>query len=236
MIHTSIERLERVAWDISEETKNYFCDLGKWHNLSEEEIWAELVKCILASHVRWEHATSAWKHLYSLGYICSKFLVKQPDAEKIIVGELSKSIYEPMTAKGSGCKFRFPKTKTGQIIKSAIAIYTQGGSLKVNLNNATDDYDARTKLVNLCSGIGPKQASLFLRNIGYSHSLAIIDSHILKFLQIKGLVSNISKSPKDKRQYLQMEKTFVKYSQTVGIRPAHLDLAIWAVMRVSEVS
>lgn len=222
MIQTSIENIERVAWDLSKQTSHHFCELGKWQDLPEEEIWIELVKCILGSNVRWEHATSAWQHLNSLGFMSLDFLVHQPDAEKKIFNELSRPIYEPLGIDRSTCKFRFPKTKANQIIKSAIAIYGSGGTLKIQLNRALDDFDARTRLVDLCSGIGSKQASLFLRNIGYSHSLAVIDSHILRFLQMKGLVVNNGKSSGGKHQYLLLEKTFVNYSNTVGIRPAHL--------------
>ena len=235
MIQTTIENIERVAWDLSKQTSSHFCELGKWNDLPEEEIWIELVKCILGSNVRWEHATSAWQHLKSLGFISSFFLVHQPDAEKKVFNELSRPIYQPIGIDGATCKFRFPKTKANQIIKSAKAIYSSGETLKAKLTRALDDFDARTRLVDLCSGIGSKQASLFLRNIGYSHNLAVIDSHLLRFLQKKGLVLNNIKSSGGKHQYLQLEKTFVNYSKTVGIQPAHLDLAIWAVMRVSEV-
>jgi N-glycosylase/DNA lyase len=85
-------------------------------------------------------------------------------------------------------------------------------------------FEARKFIVDNIKGLGYKEASHFLRNVGYN-DVAIIDRHILRFLYQEKLIKQIPKtiSPKN---YLEFEKILSKFKIPQG----KLDLMIWAKM------
>lgn len=87
-------------------------------------------------------------------------------------------------------------------------------------------YSKREQLVRLVDGFGFKEASHFLRNIGYS-GIAILDRHILRNLSVYGILDGEYKiSPPQK--YLDIENKFLEFSKTIGIALEELDLLFWA--------
>lgn len=87
-----------------------------------------------------------------------------------------------------------------------------------------DSKEARIFLVKEIKGIGYKEASHFLRNIGYS-DVAIIDRHILRFMLQEKLISEIPKTISPKK-YLEYEKILGKFNIPLN----ELDLILWAKM------
>jgi len=75
-------------------------------------------------------------------------------------------------------------------------------------------------------GLGYKEASHFLRNIGLGEDLAILDRHILKNLALLGVIAEVPESP-SKRLYLEIEKQMTAFSCKVGIPMGQLDLLLW---------
>jgi N-glycosylase/DNA lyase len=84
----------------------------------------------------------------------------------------------------------------------------------------------REWLVTNVKGLGWKEASHFLRNIGY-RNLAILDRHILRNLQRHGVLRSIPQSLTAKR-YLVIEQHFALFSATIGITMDELDLLFWS--------
>jgi len=80
-------------------------------------------------------------------------------------------------------------------------------------------------LCNVC-GLGWKEASHYLRNIGY-RNLAILDRHILRNLKRHGVIRTIPQSLTPKR-YMAIERAFLKFSATLGIPMDELDLLFWS--------
>ena len=75
--------------------------------------------------------------------------------------------------------------------------------------------------------MGYKEASHFLRNIGFADDLAILDRHILKNLKIFGIIEEIPKSL-SKKKYLEIEKAMKKFAiEKVKVPVAHLDFLFW---------
>ncbi|MEJ5291992.1 MAG: N-glycosylase/DNA lyase [Candidatus Methanosuratincola sp.] len=91
-----------------------------------------------------------------------------------------------------------------------------------------DDQSARDWLVKHVKGIGCKEASHFLRNIGRK-DLAIIDRHILRFLSRMGLIEVVPTSVTPKR-YVSYERLLRAISSELGITLAELDLYLWYFM------
>jgi len=85
----------------------------------------------------------------------------------------------------------------------------------------------REFLVKNVKGISYKEASHFLRNIGY-RNYAILDRHILKNLQKLEIIDEIPKTLTKKR-YLEIEEKFKKFSKDIGISMDELDLLFWSM-------
>lgn len=75
-------------------------------------------------------------------------------------------------------------------------------------------------------GIGYKEASHFLRNIGYT-GYAILDKHILRSLHELGIFSD-PKPPTTKKKYLEMEKVMQEFAKQIGINFDELDILLWS--------
>lgn len=94
------------------------------------------------------------------------------------------------------------------------------------LTNGSSPLQMRAWLVKNVKGMGWKEASHFLRNIGH-RNLAILDRHILKHLKKHGVLRSIPKSLTAKR-YLVIEQKFRRFAETVGIPMDELDLLFWS--------
>ncbi len=76
-------------------------------------------------------------------------------------------------------------------------------------------------------GLGYKESSHFLRNIGYKN-LAILDRHILKNLKDLRVIRYIPKSL-NKNKYLEIEDKFQNFSKRINISMDELDLLFWSI-------
>lgn len=92
-------------------------------------------------------------------------------------------------------------------------------------------HDKRVYLVNNVRGIGFKEASHFLRNIGF-RGLAILDRHILACL--RELACSDVPNQLSRNTYLATEAIYLQYARAIGIDSDVLDLLFWA-KRTGEV-
>jgi len=84
----------------------------------------------------------------------------------------------------------------------------------------------REYLVKNIKGLGYKESSHFLRNIGYS-DYAILDKHILRSLEEFGVIKEIPKSL-NKKKYLEIEEKMKLWSKEIKIPMDELDLVLWS--------
>ena len=95
------------------------------------------------------------------------------------------------------------------------------------LNNLNGEaQETRNFLIHYVKGLGYKESSHFLRNIGYTN-LSILDRHILKNLVQYNVIKKIPKSL-TRKNYLKIEQKFKKFSGKIGIPMDHLDLLFWS--------
>jgi N-glycosylase/DNA lyase len=87
-----------------------------------------------------------------------------------------------------------------------------------------DKNKLREWIVDNVTGLGYKEASHFLRNIGFE-DYAIVDFHIVDIL----VKYNLLKRPKTitKRKYLEIENILRKIAQKTNLNLAELDLYLW---------
>ncbi len=109
---------------------------------------------------------------------------------------------------------RFPNTRASYIVKARKFIPL----LKEIINSS----EPREWLVKNIKGLGMKEASHFLRNIGFTN-VAIIDFHIIDLLVREGLIER----PRSltKRKYLEIERILKSFSDNL----AELDLILWFI-------
>ena len=86
----------------------------------------------------------------------------------------------------------------------------------------------REWLVEHVKGLGYKEATHFLRNIGKSGALAILDRHILRNLVRFGAIRSVPASL-TRRRYLSIERKFRKLAEEVRIPLDELDLLFWSM-------
>jgi N-glycosylase/DNA lyase len=119
---------------------------------------------------------------------------------------------------------RFHNTKA----KRLLAIRNRFSELLPSLINKKLSPEAKREIVlEQVSGLGMKEASHFLRNIGV-RSLAILDRHILKHLLRLEVIDSIPASLTTKR-YLDIESRWKEFSKQIGISLDELDLLFWSM-------
>jgi len=211
--------------------KSCFQQGRKWNDMSENELWEELCLCILSSNVPYELALSAFSHLRSERLLRPKWIIKCKSAVNKLSNELSKCIYLPKTKNGSCRKYRFPNTRAENIVKAAKTIYQRDNGLVQLLKDIDDEEKARDFLAMKIPGIGLKQASHFLRNIRYSESLAIIDSHVIAFLAEIGTIPSQRIKTVTPEIYIRLEKIIRGLSESLDTDLSVFDMAVWQYMR-----
>jgi N-glycosylase/DNA lyase len=117
---------------------------------------------------------------------------------------------------------RFHRTKA-RWIDEARANFA---SIDRELSNGSTSEELREWLVKNVRGLGWKEASHFLRNIGH-RNLAILDRHILRNLRAHAVLRSLPRSM-TRKQYLRIEQKFVAFASAVGISMDELDLYFWS--------
>ncbi len=224
--------LDQVLLHVCEHIPRVRCRAARWFEWAESDLWYELASCILGSHVSYESALMAARRLRSAGVlelppIGSDLGAFERDVAAVLLGSQSLS---PGAA--SGQRYRFPFLRANHLRRAAEAIYANGGSLRGLLNGEEDPRQARARLVGVACGIGPKQASLFLRNVGYTADLAILDRHVLQYMAVIGLLRSRTVAVRTIEEYECVESIFQAHAQVRGISVGDLDVAVWIVVRV----
>lgn len=197
---------------------------------AEIDLRRELVTCILGSQVRFETAASGTRSLEQEGLLADRWW-----CDRKTVG-FAQEVFEVLDARRhtvppSG-RHRFARSRSRQLDGARIALAET--ALKVRLSGEQDAKSLRKNLVADIPGIGPKQASMFLRNIGRSYELAILDSHVLTFIHTLDPYVEQNIRIETARGYEKAERILVDYAEDIGFRPGYVDWAIWATMKAAR--
>ncbi|WP_022670364.1 N-glycosylase/DNA lyase [Hippea alviniae] len=175
---------------------------------SDLEIFKELLFCILTPQSK---AEKAWQ------------IIKDLEKENLIL-ETPQDILEE---KLKNVRFRFNKTK---YIKEAQDRFVKGKRiiLKEIIEQFNDEKEIRRWLINNVKGLGMKEASHFLRNIGKGENLSILDRHILRALKELEIIDEIPKTLTSKR-YEDIELKMKKFADEINMSLSHLDFVLWQI-------
>lgn len=124
---------------------------------------------------------------------------------------------------------RFPNKRSEFIVRTRDYIKNDlGFRLKDKIKSLKDFHERRDFFANNpnIKGLGYKEASHFLRNIGFK-GYAILDKHILKSLHEFGVIKNIER-PNTKKKYIEIENKMRAFSEKIGIDMDELDLLLWS--------
>ncbi len=178
---------------------NRLNEFKKLNKKGNEEWFSELCFCILTANSKAETAISIQKELGFKGF------------SNLSREKLAKIIRNN--------KHRFHNNKARFIVEARRFLKIK------DILGDLDGFKAREFLVKNIKGIGYKEASHFLRNVGYDN-LAILDRHILNIMYENKIINEIPKSL-TKKNYLEIEKRFNDIAKGVNVGSAELDLYLW---------
>lgn len=200
---------------------------------NNDELLVELVSCILGSQVSYEVANLATDRLFEAGLLNSN-VIDRFSRQKLEV-QICELLSTPLALPTNPAKmirYRFAKSRANYVSDAVWAIHSKEYSVKPIRSSSPQD--ERRKLVSKVKGVGPKQASLFLRNIGHGENLAILDSHILHFMSLFGLLDQPMVGIPNLSRYEFIETSLCNYASRQRLRLSQLDYAIWVVMRTAQ--
>lgn len=97
--------------------------------------------------------------------------------------------------------------------------------LKEIIRGSSTAAEAREWLVKNVKGLGYKEASHFLRNIGHD-GVAILDRHVLRTLHKEGIIESVPQHL-SKSSYLSIEQKLKEVAEKADLTLAELDLYLW---------
>jgi N-glycosylase/DNA lyase len=118
------------------------------------------------------------------------------------------------------------KNKKAIYIKEFLEKIKNYKSFKDLILSFENDEQRREFLIKNFRGMGLKEASHFLRNIGFGENLAILDRHVLKNLKDISIIEEIPKSLSYKK-YKEIENKMREFSKEIDIDMRSLDFILW---------
>jgi N-glycosylase/DNA lyase len=165
---------------------------------SNDELFKELCFCILTANFNAEKSIKIQKEIGECFLTDSKDVLAQ---------------------KLRDCGHRFPNARAAYISESIKCKDSLGEIIQIHDGNALREW-----IVKNVKGLGYKEASHFLRNVGFD-DYAIIDFHIVDLLVDYKLIEK----PKTitKRKYMVIESLLKKLARKTNLTLAELDLYLW---------
>ncbi|MBD3304485.1 N-glycosylase/DNA lyase [Candidatus Woesearchaeota archaeon] len=173
-------------------------EFESFKNKPSKEWFSELCFCILTANSKAVTALQIQKELGAKGF-CSYYF-------RDIRNSIKKN------------KHRFHNNKAKYITEARCHV-----DIKQKLKSMKDT-EAREWLIKNIKGVGYKEASHFLRNVGCKN-LAILDRHIINLMHENRILKQ--KPNLTKKNYLKIEEKFKNLAVRLSMSPAELDLYMW---------
>lgn len=177
---------------------NEFQEMGK---RGKEEIFGELCFCLLTANTSAEMGIRTQNLIGLEGFITY---------DQNFLSEELKRI-----------KYRFYNVRSNFIVQARWIIDELPGLLRSNKRDEVREY-----LVENVKGIGYKEASHFLRNVGI-FNFAILDKHIMRMLS-EEYKFQVPKAVL-RKDYYKNEKIVAALSEKVSLEPGIFDLYMWKI-------
>ena len=210
----TIEKIKQVHRERSAEIRKRLAEFERIKARgSDAEIWEEMVFCFFTG------GCSARMGLRSI---------------EAVRPHLAEGSWETLRDALSGVH-RYPNARSRYVVESREFLQkTVGFRIKAKLESFDCGLARRDWLVKEkgIKGLGYKEASHFLRNIGYK-GYAILDKHVLRCLaELKIIVD--PKPPNTRSKYLSVENRLKSLTDATGIDFDEMDLVLWS-MKTGEI-
>lgn len=176
-----------------------------WESGSDYELFRELVFCLLTPQ---SGALRCWQAVCRL-----------EERNLLLKGNFGELREELRTV-------RFMNNKAQNIIRARELFIGGGRTLREILSSERDDGARREWLQRNVRGLGMKESSHYLRNIGLGARLAILDRHILRRLHAFGVITSMPASLSTPR-YREIEGRYLSFADDLAMDQQHLDLLFW---------
>jgi N-glycosylase/DNA lyase len=186
-----------------------------WRTASNQRLWEEMVYCIFTA------GASARMGLRSVEAI-----------RPLLATGPQQAMTRALVAAGA---HRFPNARPGYVVITRDYLRDSFSMrLRERLMSFEDPLGRRDWLAAepRIKGLGYKEASHFLRNIGFQ-GYAILDKHIMRCLAELGVIDG-PKPPTTRKRYLEIEVRMRQFAGDVKIDFDELDLVLWS-MKTGEV-
>ena len=196
-----IKRLKLLEQSkISEVIRKRIKEFEKTGRSSPEKIFSELCFCILTANFSAERGIKIQRELEN------EFLI----ANEKRLAKMLKNL-----------GYRYPNTRARYIVEARKKL---SELMKILRDKTKNEPEIREWLVKNVKGLGYKEASHFLRNIGFKN-IAVIDFHVLDVLEKYRLAEK--PGALTRKKYLEIENVLRGLAERLSISLAELDLYLW---------
>lgn len=192
--------------------------IDSFNVLDPKVMFGRMVYCFLTPQTKAEFAKEACKRLFAEDFFSRRYK-KEDFFFHATQEELATCLRQN--------KVRFHNQKAEKLI-----LWRMMGEDKIKaMLKIPCEEGKREFLVREVKGIGLKEASHFLRNVGMGKDLAILDRHILRFMQENALLPETTDFSKVSKNYKEWEKVFISFVHSQNLTAQEADFAIWAVIK-----
>lgn len=210
----TIEKIKRAHEERRDEIRARIAEFEDiWKRGSDERLWEEMVYCFFTG------GCSARMGLRSVEAV--RPLLKAGTHEELMNALVGRH--------------RYPRARAGYIVASRDFLEEHCGlELRKKLESFENALERRDWLVKekRIKGLGYKEASHFLRNIGLK-GYAILDKHILRSMAELKIIDD-PKPPNTRSKYLTIENKLKDLALLSEIDFDELDLVLWS-MKTGEI-
>jgi len=201
-----IKKINELKKEISSLVDVRLSDFKKNIKKNDDELFVELCFCIIVANNSIENGLRAYN---SIGL---NFL-------KLEEKELKEKL--KITAR------RFYNKRAEYIINARQVKNDLYKKIKELKNLEINELDFRNWLADNIKGFGLKEASHYMRNLGF-FNFAILDRHILKFLYKNDIIKEIPKTI-TKKNYFEIEKIIIDLAKELNMNMAELDVYLFYI-------
>ena len=210
----SIEEIRRTHRERRDQIRHRLSEFESvWINGTDARLWEEMVFCFFT------------------GGCSAKMGLRSVSAVQTL---LENGGQAELAAALTGVH-RYPNARSRYIVESRDFLRKHCG---MKLRNKLESFDCRFERRDWLvkekgiKGLGYKEASHFLRNIGFS-GYAILDKHVLRCLHELKIIDD-PKPPNTRSKYLTVEEKLKQLAKTARIDFDELDLVLWS-MKTGEI-
>src|SRR5215470_6235370 len=181
-----------------------------WNNGSDARLWEEMVYCIFTA------GSSASSGMNAVNAV-------KPLLDNGSRAAITRALKTPPA-------YRFHNVRAEHVVATRKFLRANFSMrLRDQLESFQDSTERREWLAETpgIKGLGYKEASHFLRNIGFK-GYGILDKHIIRCLAELGVLDS-AKPPTTRARYLASESLMKDFARAVGINFDELDLALWSM-------